>query len=143
MTFTFPAEDHDFAASTGDNVNSGNGTGTFDCPPTPTRDLGDTYALSFRLNGGTTIKNATDIRSDPLSSNEGANVFKGLDPARGHLQPRAVRMARGHSEPGLYSESLLLGDDMRGVISDAAHDTFEAAFAGRVPPRRWCGNGLA
>lgn len=96
MPFTFYAEDNEFAASTGDNVNSGNGTSTFDYPPTSTKnlvitsqsddddarlfDLGDVYTLSFQGNGGTTIENATVIRSDPLSGNEGAIVFEGLNP---------------------------------------------------------------
>lgn len=96
MPFTFYAEDNEFAAATGSNVNSGNGTSTFDYPPTSTLnlvitsqsddddarlfDLGDVYTLSFQGNGGTTIENATVIRSDPLSGNEGAIVFEGLNP---------------------------------------------------------------
>ena len=83
MPFTFYAEDTEFAASTGDNVNSGNGTSTFDYPPTSTKnlvitsqaddddprlfDLGDVYTLSFQGNGGTTIENATVIRSAPVA----------------------------------------------------------------------------
>lgn len=96
MQFTFFAENNEFAASTGSNVNNGNGTSTFDYPPTSTRnlvitssvddddprsfELGEVYSLSFQGNGGTTIENATVIRSDPLDGNEGAIVFEGLDP---------------------------------------------------------------
>ncbi|WP_299044254.1 Hint domain-containing protein [uncultured Tateyamaria sp.] len=96
MPFTFYAENNEFAASTGNNVNSGNGTSTFDYPPTSTRNLvitssaddddprlfevGEVYSLSFMGNGGTSIENATVIRSDPLSGNEGAIVFEGLNP---------------------------------------------------------------
>lgn len=96
MAFTFYAARNEFAASTGDNVNNGNGTSTFDYPPTSTFDLvvtshaddddarlfslGDTYSISFKGHGGTSIENATVIRSDPLSGNEGAIVFEGLNP---------------------------------------------------------------
>lgn len=96
MAFTFYGQDNEFAASTGDNVNSGDGTSTFDYPPTSTANLvvtshsddddarlfevGDVYSLSFIGNGGTSIENATVIRSDPLSGNEGAIVFEGLNP---------------------------------------------------------------
>ncbi|WP_299649720.1 Hint domain-containing protein [uncultured Tateyamaria sp.] len=96
MPLTFYAEDNEFAAATDDNVNSGDGTSTFDYPPTSTKNLvitshaddddarlfevGETYTLSFQGNGGTSIENATVIRSDPLTGNEGAVVFEGLNP---------------------------------------------------------------
>ncbi|WP_052249599.1 Hint domain-containing protein [Tateyamaria sp. ANG-S1] len=304
MTLTFYAEDNEFGVATGDNVNSGNGTSTFDYPPTSTLDLvitshedddnprlfevGEAYSLSFEGNGGTTLEDATVIRSDPFSGNKGAVVFEGTNPqgevvqvvwspnfdleqwyfdnfqngqspgfynydrvdpdygyacfaagtlvrtvagvtpveriAPGDLVPtldgavepvlwvasstvpgfgRAapvtvmpgilgatapvvvspqhrilirdarceahfgtaeVFVAAGHlvdghaiqrsyckrvtyhhllferheviSASGLYSESLLLGDDMRGVMSEAAHDRFEADFGGRFPKTR-------
>ncbi len=95
MAYTFYAEDNEFAAATGSNVNSGAGTSTFDYPPTSTNGLtitsdgsdtdprlfevGETYSLSFSGQGGTTINDATVIRSDVLSGNEGAVVFEGTD----------------------------------------------------------------
>ena len=96
MPLTFYAEDNEFAASTGSNVNSGDGTSTFDYPPTSTLNLtitssaddddprlfevGEVYSLSFMGNGGTTIQEATVIRSDPISGNQGAVVFEGTNP---------------------------------------------------------------
>ncbi|WP_299704436.1 Hint domain-containing protein [uncultured Tateyamaria sp.] len=96
MSFTFYAEDNEFAASTGSNVNAGGDTSTFDYPPTSTKNLiitshadddeprlfevGETYSLSFGGNGGTTLEDATVIRSDTLYENEGAVVFEGTNP---------------------------------------------------------------
>ncbi|WP_299589805.1 Hint domain-containing protein [uncultured Tateyamaria sp.] len=96
MSFTFYAENNEFAASTGSNVNNGNGTSSFDYPPTTTRDLqitthpddddprhfevGDQVSLSFVGNGGTSLENAVVIRSDPIGGNKGAIVFEGTNP---------------------------------------------------------------
>ncbi|GGX42489.1 hypothetical protein GCM10007385_07710 [Tateyamaria omphalii] len=95
MSFTFYAEDNEFAASTGSNVNAGTTTSTFDHPPSSTTNLvvtshaddedprlfevGETYSLSFDGNGGTTLEDATVIRSDTLYSNKGAVVFEGTN----------------------------------------------------------------
>lgn len=96
MSFMFYAENNEFAASTGSNVNSGSSTSTFDHPPSSTKNLvvtshaddddprlfevGETYSLSFEGNGGTTLEDATVIRSDTLYSNKGAVVFEGTNP---------------------------------------------------------------
>ncbi|WP_299547649.1 Hint domain-containing protein [uncultured Tateyamaria sp.] len=96
MPFTFYAEDNEFAASTGSNVNAGGDTSTFDYPPSSTLNLvvtshaddddprlfevGETYSLTFDGNGGTTLEDATVIRSDTLYSNKGAVVFEGTNP---------------------------------------------------------------
>lgn len=98
MSLTIYALDYQFAAATDGNVNSGAGTSTFDYPPNSTKnlvissqdgdpspytfDVGDTYTVSFTGNGGTTIENASVIRTDPISINgdQGwAVVFEGLD----------------------------------------------------------------
>lgn len=102
MAFSYYAEDNEFAVSTGANVNDGAGTSTFDYPPNSTKNLvitsqagdddrrlfslGDTYSVSFAGNGGTSIANATVIRTDPMSGNEGAVVFEGLDPSGNLIQ---------------------------------------------------------
>ncbi|WP_299367577.1 Hint domain-containing protein [uncultured Tateyamaria sp.] len=96
MSFTFYAENNEFAAATGSNVNSGDGTSSFDYPPTSTLDLqitthpddddprhfevGDRVSLSFQGNGGTTLSDAVVIRSDPIGGNKGAIVFEGTNP---------------------------------------------------------------
>ena len=98
MTLTINALDNQFAVSTGANVNSSAGQSTFDYPPTSTTGLvitsqtgdpspyifspGDVYTLSFSGNGGTTITNATVLRSDFVDQggDQGyAVVFEGLD----------------------------------------------------------------
>ena len=103
MTVTFYAQDNEFAAATGGNVNYSAGFSRFDYPPNSSRDLiinsqpgdsdprlfevGEVYTVSFSGNGGATITNATIIRSDyttqddgtPIEGNEGAIVFEGLD----------------------------------------------------------------
>lgn len=103
MTYTFYAEDNEFAAATGSNVNYDTNVSRFDYPPTSSKDLiitshegdsdprlfevGETYTVSFSGNGGATIQNATVIRSDyttaddgtAIEGNEGAIVFEGLD----------------------------------------------------------------
>lgn len=99
-TLKFIAEDNEFAASTGANVNSGSGTSTFDYPPNSTKELiitskegdddprlfevGDTYDISYGgMGGGTTLEDAVVIRSDAVPGG-GAIVFEGTD-ARGDL----------------------------------------------------------
>lgn len=98
MPITINALDHQFAAATGSNVNNGPGTSTFDYPPQSTSNLvitsqagdstpfifspGDTYTISFSGNGGTTINNATVLRSDDIDmgGDQGyAVVFEGID----------------------------------------------------------------
>ncbi|WP_299686192.1 Hint domain-containing protein [uncultured Tateyamaria sp.] len=103
MPYTFFAENNEFAAATGSNVNYSPGYSRFDYPPTSTRNLtitsqagdsdprlfevGEVYSVSFTGNGAATITNATIIRSDyttandgtPIEGNEGAIVFEGLD----------------------------------------------------------------
>lgn len=98
MTKTIYAIDSQFAVSTGSNVNSSAGRSRFDYPPNSTKDLvitsqdgdpdpfvfnpGDVYTLTFGGNGGTTIQNATILRSDygVWDGDEGhAVVFEGLD----------------------------------------------------------------
>lgn len=95
MVFSIYAQNNEFAASTGSNVNSGAGTSTFDYPPTSSKDLvittkagdddprlfevGDVYEISFGGNGGATLLNATVIRSDMAPGGGGAIVFEGFD----------------------------------------------------------------
>ncbi|MEO0668857.1 MAG: Hint domain-containing protein [Pseudomonadota bacterium] len=103
MTVTFFAQDNEFAAATGSNVNYATGYSRFDDPPTSSRDLiitsqpgdsdprlfevGEVYSVSFSGADGATLANATIIRSDyvthddgtPVEGNEGAIVFEGLD----------------------------------------------------------------
>ncbi|WP_223633309.1 Hint domain-containing protein [Rhodobacter sp. TJ_12] len=98
MPLTIYAINEQFAGATGSNIGSGPGTSTFDYPPNSSKDLvitsqpgdptpyifspGDTYTLTFAGNGGTTIEDATVIRSDyiDLGGDTGyAVVFEGLD----------------------------------------------------------------
>ena len=103
MTVTFFAENNEFAAATGSNVNYSPNVSRFDYPPSSSRNLtitsqagdsdprlfevGEVYSVSFTGNGAATITNATVIRSDyttaddgtPVEGNEGAIVFEGLD----------------------------------------------------------------
>ena len=95
MSFTIFAQDNEFAAATGSNVNNGPGTSTFDYPPNSTWnltittksgdadprlfELGDVYEVSFTGNGGTTITDAVVVRSDMAPGGGGAIVFEGLD----------------------------------------------------------------
>lgn len=95
MVFSIFALDDAFAVATGDNVNNGPGTSTFDYPPNSTKDLvitttagdddprlfevGDVYEVTFGGNGGTTILNAVVVRSDPGPTGGGIVVFEGLD----------------------------------------------------------------
>lgn len=97
---TFYAEDNEFAASTGSNVNNGyNGSNTsqFDYPPNSSRDLtitsdaadsderlfevGETYTVQWTggPSGGAYIENALVVRSDSFTQDSGVIVFEGLD----------------------------------------------------------------
>ncbi|MDQ2094487.1 Hint domain-containing protein [Rhodalgimonas zhirmunskyi] len=94
MAFTIYAENNEFAASTGSNVNSEPGKSDFDYPPTSSKDLeitthdgddeprlfevGDIYDVTFGGNGGATILNAVVVRSDSAESG-GVIVFEGED----------------------------------------------------------------
>lgn len=95
MPYTYTPPDHEFAIATGDNVNSGPGTSTFDNPPTSSMDLivttnpgdptptifsvGDTYDVSWGGAGGGYIEDAEVVRSDEAPGGGGAIVFEGLD----------------------------------------------------------------
>ncbi len=98
MSMIIYAIDEQFAVSTGSNVNSSAGMSTFDYPPNSSKDLvieshpgdptpfvfspGDTYTVSFAGHGGTTISDATVLRSDYIDydGDQGhAIVFEGLD----------------------------------------------------------------
>lgn len=98
MSFTIIAEDAEFAVATGSNVGSGDGTSTFDYPPTSSRGLvitsnpddpspgtfsvGDTYDLSYGNDGGGkggTFEDAVVIRSDALPDGGHAVVFEGTN----------------------------------------------------------------
>ncbi|TCO69201.1 Hint domain-containing protein [Rhodovulum euryhalinum] len=96
---TFTTIDTEFAAATGDNVNSnagGAGTSTFDYPPNGTKDLvitskegdpdpytfevGDIYEVSFGGAHSAVLTDAVVIRSDEISFASGhAVVFEGTD----------------------------------------------------------------
>ncbi|QDC10390.1 Hint domain-containing protein [Oceanicola sp. D3] len=99
MPVTINAVDHEFAISSGSNVNNGPGTSTFDYPPNSTSNLsitsnqgddtpfqfsvGDTYDVSYTGNGGgSTLQDAVVVRSDFVDINGdqgGAVVFQGID----------------------------------------------------------------
>lgn len=98
MTITINAIDSEFAVSTGSNVNSGDGTSTFDYPPTSSKglvitsnandlspetfSLGDTYDLVYGNGGGGkggTFEDAVIIRSDELPDGGHVVVFEGTN----------------------------------------------------------------
>lgn len=95
MGLVIYAIDNEFAAATGANVNSGEGTSSFDYPPNGTKDLvissnagdsgpylfevGDTYDLSWGGSTGTTIEDAQVIRSDIFPDGGAVVVFEGVD----------------------------------------------------------------
>ncbi len=95
MPFSIYAQDSSFAVSTGDNVNVTPTTSRFDNPPNSTKDLvittnegdedprlfeiGDTYDVSFGGNGGSTLEDATVVRSDTAGGDSGIIVFEGTD----------------------------------------------------------------
>lgn len=95
MSLVIYAVDSEFASATGANVNSGPGTSSFDYPPNGTKDLvitsnegdsgpylfevGDTYDLSWGGSTGTTIEDATVIRSDVFPDGGAVVVFEGVD----------------------------------------------------------------
>lgn len=100
MGLVIYANDNEFAAATGANVNSGEGTSSFDYPPNSTSDLvitsnpgdggpylfevGDTYDLSWGGSTGSTIEDAHVIRSDIFPQGGAVVVFEGVD-ASGEL----------------------------------------------------------
>ncbi|MBS8226383.1 Hint domain-containing protein [Vannielia litorea] len=99
MPITITAPDSEFGIASGANVNSGDGTSTFDYPPNSTSNLtitsntgdsspyqfsvGDTYDLTYSGNsGGGTLEDAVVVRSDFVDINGdqgGAVVFEGVD----------------------------------------------------------------
>lgn len=96
MTFSIHAEDIEFAAATGSNVNAADNASIFDNPPNGFKDLvittnpgdpeprlfeiGDTYDLAWGGHGGShTIENATVVRSDAAPGGGGIVVFEGLN----------------------------------------------------------------
>lgn len=136
MSYTFYAEDNEFAASTGSNVNAGRTTSRFDHPPSSTKDLvvtshadddeprlfevGETYSLSFGGNGGATLQDATVIRSDTLYGNKGAVVFEGTNSdgdlvqvvwsPNFDLEQWYDNAAAGGGSPGFYTYDRADGD---------------------------------
>lgn len=97
MAFTIEGVDNEFAASTGNNVNTTLNSSTFDNPPQGSKDLmittkdgdpsprefeiGDTYEISWGGQGGGLITDAVVIRSDaaPDGAGGGIIVFEGLN----------------------------------------------------------------
>lgn len=96
MGFKIYAQDIEFAAATGDNVNVASGYSVFDNPPSSFTDLvittqdgdpeprffevGDSYSLSWSGGGGaSSISDATVVRSDLAPNGGGVIVFEGLD----------------------------------------------------------------
>lgn len=103
MTLTFYAQDNEFAAATGSNVNYAPDYSRFDFSPASTQNLvitsqagdsdprlfevGEIYTISFQGSGAATINSATVTRSDytaaddgtAVEGNEGTIVFEGLD----------------------------------------------------------------
>lgn len=97
---TFYAQDNEFAASTGSNVNNnynGGNSSQFDYPPNATKDfsvtsdendakpglfeVGETYSVEWKggPGGGAYIEDAVVIRSDTFDQTSGVIVFEGLD----------------------------------------------------------------
>lgn len=100
MTVTIYAEDNEFAAASGDNVDVDPEFSYFDHPPNSTSDLtvtsnmgddhpfifevGETYDLTWSGHGGGGImEDAVIIRSDYLGPGEGAIVFEGINSVTG------------------------------------------------------------
>lgn len=98
MTITINSIDAEFAVATGSNVDSGDGTSTFDYPPTSSSNLtiisnsgdpspgqfslGDTYDLTYGNGGGGkggTFDDAMVIRSDELPGGGHIVVFEGTN----------------------------------------------------------------
>jgi len=100
MPVTIYAEDNEFAAASGSNVNVNPDYSYFDHPPNSTTDLtvtsnmgddhpfifevGETYDLTWSGNGGGGIMDdAVIIRSDYLGPGQGAVVFEGTNSVTG------------------------------------------------------------
>ncbi|WP_425099774.1 Hint domain-containing protein [Tropicibacter sp. S64] len=95
MSFSIFAIDNEFAVATGSNVNVAPGQSRFDNPPNGSKDLvitthdgdsdprlfeiGDSYDVSWGGSGGSTILNATVVRSDLAPGGGGIIVFEGTD----------------------------------------------------------------
>lgn len=92
MPYTYTPPDNEFAVATGNNVNSGPVTSTFDNPPSSSKDfvittnpddpsptifsVGDTYDVSWgSSSGGGSIDDTVVIRSDAAPGGGGAIIF--------------------------------------------------------------------
>lgn len=101
MPTTFAPPDHEFATSSGANVNFTDSWSYFDHPPNSTSSLtitsntgdsdpgrfetGETYDLTWAGLGGGGMEDATIIRSDYLGPGQGAIVFEGINSVSGEL----------------------------------------------------------
>lgn len=100
MTVTIYAQDNEFAASSGTNIDVTDDFSYFDHPPNSTTDLtitanvddgepflfevGETYDLTWSGNGGGGImEDAVVVRSDYLGPGQGAIVFEGTNSITG------------------------------------------------------------
>lgn len=95
MPVTIYAEDNEFAAASGSNVDVHSDYSYFDHPPNSTSDLtitsnmgddypfvfdvGETYDITWSGHGGGNIEDATIIRSDYVGPGQGAVVFEGTN----------------------------------------------------------------
>ncbi len=92
MPVTFYAEDNEFAAASGDNIDVTPSYSYFDHPPSSTRDLtitsnagddepfqfdvGETYDLTWSGHGGGIIEDAVIIRSDYLDPGQAPSSLR-------------------------------------------------------------------
>ena len=95
MPVTINADDNEFAAAHGTNIDSHNGTNTFDNPPNTTYnltitsnagdsdpymfDVGETYDLAWQGHDGGLMDDAVIVRSDYLGPGQGVIVFEGTN----------------------------------------------------------------
>jgi hypothetical protein len=96
MPLEFTGSDIEFAAATGNNIDAGNGSSTFDDPPSSFTDLivtanegdgdprvfeiGDSYDLSWNEPSGShTMEDAVVVRSDAAPGNGGVIVLEGTN----------------------------------------------------------------
>ncbi|MFL4471376.1 Hint domain-containing protein [Tateyamaria armeniaca] len=120
MTITYYGLDNEFAASTGDNVDTTENSSTFDNPPQGSKDLvitsnaddddprvfelGDTYDVSWGgQGGGGSITDAVVVRSDLAPNGEGGIiVFEGVDE---NGDPAQIIWTPGFDLEGWYSDN--------------------------------------
>lgn len=167
MPLTFHAQDNEFAAATGANVNSGWGTSTFDSPVGGARDLvirakpddpdprlfevGDTYDVSFGGNGASVIEDAVVIRSDSVGQ-DGIIVFEGHDGGGDlvqvvwspgfDLEQWCIDHSYPWSSPGFYTSDQN-PDYAHGFMCFSTEARIATAMGGVAAGELWVGDRVA